>query len=387
MKTNLFRKNHSSSKWGMRIMRLALLLLPLLGRGLEGGFVLLAQTGVAVSGLAVNAGTVTFNVSWDRNAMPVELWSDTVWVFVDYNKNGVMERLPVTSATASAGTVTKIPNNDKGVWVTGNARDAGTFSATVQLFTTVKDVGGACVYGSNYPPVGEYNISVDKISISFTGTPPYDLVLEHETGSTITRLSGSDYDVPASYTVQSFSDKTGAPGLLNGIPPLAASARLWTVGSQIWSDVINVPECDHDAFTNSATVPYCRSYTVSGKKWYYYNWSYVNANKNTLCPSPWHVPTKDDFIALDIALGGTGLIRGNVAQTWITDKYITAWGATYGLGRSLGSDMIFTEFTHFWSANVDTTESAFFLEFNTVGWVGPQRSCCIETGYQVKCVK
>jgi hypothetical protein len=37
MKTNLFRKNHSSSKWGMRMMHLALLLLPLLGRGLGGG--------------------------------------------------------------------------------------------------------------------------------------------------------------------------------------------------------------------------------------------------------------------------------------------------------------------------------------------------------------
>jgi hypothetical protein len=39
-----------------------------------------AQNGVAVSNLVVTAGTVTFNVAWDRDAMPVALWSDTVWV-------------------------------------------------------------------------------------------------------------------------------------------------------------------------------------------------------------------------------------------------------------------------------------------------------------------
>jgi hypothetical protein len=93
--------------------------------------VLFAQNGVTVSNLAVDAGTVTFNVSWNRDAMQATPWSDTVWVFVDYNNNGTMERLSVTGATVSAGTVTKIPGNDKGVWVEGNARTQGSFSATV----------------------------------------------------------------------------------------------------------------------------------------------------------------------------------------------------------------------------------------------------------------
>jgi hypothetical protein len=57
--------------------------------------------GVKVSNLSVDAGTVTFNVSW-QTPMPMALWSDTVWVFVDYNDAGVMKRLPVTGATLTA---------------------------------------------------------------------------------------------------------------------------------------------------------------------------------------------------------------------------------------------------------------------------------------------
>jgi uncharacterized protein (TIGR02145 family) len=204
MKTKIFRKNK----------------FPLFWRGLGGGLLLLcpivlaAQNGVTVSNLAVNAGTITFNVNWNKATMPVEVWSDTVWVFVDYNDAGVMKRLPVADATASAGTVTKIAGNDKGVWVVGNARNAGSFSATVQLFTTTAGIAGACAYASNYPPVGKY-ISATKIS--FTGTPMYDIVIEDTDENTETRQSGNTFTVPPGYKLKSFSDKTGAPGIMKCI--------------------------------------------------------------------------------------------------------------------------------------------------------------------------
>jgi hypothetical protein len=201
------------------IARSAFILLLWLG----GGSMLFAQggNGVKVSDLAVNVGsatTVTFTVSW-QTPMPVDMWSDTVWVFVDYNNNGVMERLPVSGATATAGTVTRVTNNTKGVWIAGNARTNGTFSATVRLFSTLTGVAGVCAYASNYPPVQRF---VSDTRLSFTGTPPYDLVLKPTSGSTITRSTGADYDVPASYTVQSFTDRTGAPGkvLCGGAYPL-----------------------------------------------------------------------------------------------------------------------------------------------------------------------
>jgi hypothetical protein len=111
------------------------------------------------------------------------------------------------------------PGNDKGVWVVGNARTNGSFSATVQLLTTVNDIAGACVYGSNYPPVGKYTSTTN---ILFTGTPGYDIVLKDNGGATTTvSVNSSDYLIPNGYTVQSFTDKTGAPGTFHCIPPTA----------------------------------------------------------------------------------------------------------------------------------------------------------------------
>jgi hypothetical protein len=178
--------------------------------------------GVTVSGLVVTAGTATFNVSWQM-PMPVELWSDTVWVFVDYNNAGKMERLPLlpgatltdTSAPGE-GKVIEVENNDRGVWVVGNARSAGSFTATVKLLTATADLAGACVYASNYPPVAEY---VSPTQISFTGTTPYTVVLEDSGGGTITQLTGNLYVFSSDYTVKSFTDKTGASGLIKCLPP------------------------------------------------------------------------------------------------------------------------------------------------------------------------
>jgi hypothetical protein len=182
--------------------------------------VLVAQNGVKVQGLDIKSGIVTFEVSWDKDdpEMPMPtVWSDSVWVFVDYNDGGTMKRLPLLSgATLTAtsaegvGKVIEELGNDQGVWVVGNARSAGSFSAKVQLPTSVNNIGGACVYASNYPPVGVF---VDADGISFTGTPAYELVFRDGNGKPQNwPVSGGSFSVPGGFTLVSFSDKTGAPG-------------------------------------------------------------------------------------------------------------------------------------------------------------------------------
>jgi hypothetical protein len=183
---------------------------------------LAAQNGVTVSNLTVDAGTVTFNVQWTNDHAPGFLWSDTVWVFVDYNNKGVMERLPLLpgatlTATSPGGKVIEETDNNKGVWIAGNARTAGSFSATVKLLTSVSNVGGACAYGSNYPPVGEYKNNATEIS--FTGTPMYEISLTHSDGGTAIVKSGDTLLLPCDYTLTSFTDATGAPGRFNCISP------------------------------------------------------------------------------------------------------------------------------------------------------------------------
>ena len=238
MKTKFFRKTIQGRTTLSRVAHLSCLLILLTAT-----FCVAAQNGVTVSNLVMNAGTATFDVSWDKATMPVPLWSDTVWVFVDYNKNGVMTRLPLragatlTTHTApnDVGKVIEVPGNTDGVWVVGNARSAGNFSATVKLPTAAVPgtSPGACAYASNYPPVGKYTTAT---SVSFTGTPMYKIVLK-ETGGTgvLTEYSDGLYTIRAGYAIQSFTDATGAPGTfyctMPTIQTLLASAAGYCEGA------------------------------------------------------------------------------------------------------------------------------------------------------------
>jgi uncharacterized protein (TIGR02145 family) len=219
MKTNFFR-NNAFVKAGALVNRfLGKLGMTVL---LCSPVVLSAQNGVTVSNLNVNTGTVTFDVRWGDKLLP-DVWSDTVWVFVDYNAGGMMKRLPlrigssltVTSADGE-GQVIEVPGNDQGVWVVGNAKSAGSFSASVALYyNSATTVIGACVYASNYPPVAEY---VDG-KIKFTGTPMYKIVFKGTDGNLFDGVSEGTYTILAGETVDSFTDKTGAPGIMKCVPP------------------------------------------------------------------------------------------------------------------------------------------------------------------------
>jgi hypothetical protein len=207
---------------------------------------LLSQT---VSGLKVmpgaagSASTVTFDVEWTAASL-ITPWLDSMWVFVDYNKNGKMTRLLISGGTLTEHTATKagtgefIPENDMGAWVYGDARYAGSFSAKVELYTKETDIiiAGACAYASSYPPVGKY---VSDTKLGFTGTPMYEITLMHTDGSpTVTVEAGSTFLLPCSYTISSFTDKTGAPGILTCVPStdiynLTVSATTYCPGSVV----------------------------------------------------------------------------------------------------------------------------------------------------------
>jgi uncharacterized protein (TIGR02145 family) len=433
----------------------------------------------------VNAGTVRFNVSWKNTGMPT-LWSDTVWVFVDYNNAGKMERLPVTGATASAGTVTKIPDNDKGVWVAGDARTQGSFSATVQLITTVTEIAGACAYASNYPPVAKYNIAVENISISFTGTPPYELVLNTSSGTTSAQAY-STHNLFAGQTLQSFTDKTGAPGTFTCIPmsgnidfsaspyiiknqlatftvnknptvpPAAAvtytwsapgfspdahtgipytptapsssgtfpviltaysegycdlsvtkgvvvcdyelcavSAQTWMIDKQTWSAPLmkaqaGCTDVTDLGTTNPPTSALYRSSGLYSGSGYLYNWKCVyensdTANPNSLCPSPWRVPTRSDFITLDKALGGPGYNRVGESPEWIRNNYVGAWGSAYGGGASDNHFSFGDQHAFYWAKDGTGAEGECMVH-RADGVVYTSDSRFARYGFQVRCVK
>jgi uncharacterized protein (TIGR02145 family) len=170
-------------------------------------------------------------------------------------------------------------------------------------------------------------------------------------------------------------------------PPYAASTRTWTLGELTWSDYIQIPECNKSDYTNSRTEPYCRSNEHEGTLYYYYNYTYTSQNADVLCPSPWRLPEKDDFVNLDILLGGSGENRTGEDAEWIDSKYITEWGGRYG-GTANSSAVIETGTNgYYWSSTAVDNNRSQALFFGVNGNTSPQLTTTNHYGFQVRCIK
>jgi hypothetical protein len=193
--------------------------------------VALSAQNVSVSGFAVTAGspaTLTFKVEWTPTG------KDSVWVFADYNTAGTMKRLPLTAATASAGTVYRPGNSDQGAWVVAPG-GGGAFNATVTLFSnTPTGNAGMCAYAINHPPVGQFK-AFD--TISFTGTPPFEVTFADGGGTASVPTEAAKSYPFTGKTIAAFTDATQAPGVTRCKTPntytLTASAASYCQGAGV----------------------------------------------------------------------------------------------------------------------------------------------------------
>jgi uncharacterized protein (TIGR02145 family) len=155
-----------------------------------------------------------------------------------------------------------------------------------------------------------------------------------------------------------FTASDGTYTLTVAIPtPPSAGTKTYTCGTQTWSEPVKIAACAQSSFTNHYTTPYCRSYTYNGINYFYYNWAYVNANKGTMCPSPWHVPTITEFSALLSCLGNsTNGVYYPESSTWGGALAGSAdWSTMYQVGS----------YGPYWSATVRDTDYAYFMYFMT----------------------
>ncbi len=179
---------------------------------------------VAITNLKVNANNeITFDISWGGSAGSptgrTAPWSDTVWVFVDYFNmdKQQMWRLPIssarlTNASWAGAKVRMIAGNNAGFYVEGDARNSGAGTASVSL-TPEGDYpsGGVrpCVYVTDYPPTGEYNLSGSSVTAILTGTAPYSV----QYSDNLTEIvNGSSFTLPAGKSVATVVDATGSEG-------------------------------------------------------------------------------------------------------------------------------------------------------------------------------
>ncbi len=166
-----------------------------------------------------------------------------------------------------------------------------------------------------------------------------------------------------------------------------ATSETWTVGTQIWSDAVQTTICsgktDFDGGTTGSYLAACRS--NPDYKGDLFSWEMINQYKDYLCPNGWRVPTKDDFVALDIALGGTG--ENSQSDATLLDRYLTTWGGSYG-GRA-NSGALFDQGSnaYYWSQTESTAVNSYHSCLLSSGTIYPQNYNNKNLGYALRCVR
>jgi len=146
------------------------------------------------------------------------------------------------------------------------------------------------------------------------------------------------------------------------------SDRTWTIGNQTWSDAVTTTACQKQTFNggNRAYVNNQWSYNFysdcrsnPGFSGNLFSWCAVVRFQDQLCPHPWRVPTVQDFVVLDIALGGTGSLQA-VTPRFVIDNYINRWGGVFS-GVASESELYDSgTWGHYWSQSGQTGTNYMF---------------------------
>jgi len=137
-----------------------------------------------------------------------------------------------------------------------------------------------------------------------------------------------------------------------------ATDSTWTISgngiSQIWSDAVQTTVCRNKTTFNGNNID-CRSNPE--QKGDLFSWHAVNEYKNELCPAPWRIPTMQDFIDLDIALGGTGRTRNDLE--FINSNYLNSavfGGTLAGYCNTVGNLLHQGSFAGYWCSDANIND-------------------------------
>jgi len=168
-----------------------------------------------------------------------------------------------------------------------------------------------------------------------------------------------------------------------------ATSQTWTVSgngiTQVWSDAVVVSLGEKTAYDGSKS----DFRSNPGYKGNLFSFHAVEQHKAKLCPAPWRVPARQDFIDLDKALGGTGT-NGNKGEAY-RDKYLNVWGGQYsGFCSTTGSldGQGYAGYYHSQTGR-DLTSYAYHMRFisGAAGSVEPDTWNQRYFGYTVRCVR
>jgi len=178
-----------------------------------------------------------------------------------------------------------------------------------------------------------------------------------------------------------------------------ATDSIWTISGngifQIWSDAVQTDYCSNKTEFDGGVWDWNKrfeSFNVDCRSnpdflGDLFSWRAVNKLGSELCPYPWRVPTEQDFIRLDIALGGTGEFQ---IDSILRDRYINDWGGAFG-GRSYKCGRLLEQgvWARYWSrSEIRTTNAMSSLYFiSTFGAVNPRFRVIENYGMSLRCVR
>ncbi|MDR0692604.1 MAG: hypothetical protein LBF69_06165 [Prevotellaceae bacterium] len=295
-----------------------------------------------IYGIAINSNTTwlatvnTETAAWCALTDAGAIGNGVVTVHVA-NNTTLDTRVAAITVTATAGTLSKQ------VAVTQSAG-----ALTLEVHPTTIDAGGSiAAYPIGVACNGTWTATVNSAATSWC-----TLVNTNATGNgtvtvNVTENQGTTNRATTVTVTSGALQKTIAIQQVPATPPGAVTTKTWVFGSQLWSDAIHISGCNKPDFVDSNTNPDCRSYTEGANTWYYYNFPYVKANAGNLCPSPWRVPTQEDFNTLVSHTDWSGLSN--------------AWGSSGGYVWS-GGPML-TGFAHYGSSTEYSAENAYELYY------------------------
>jgi uncharacterized protein (TIGR02145 family) len=233
----------------------------------------------------------------------------------------------------------------------------------------------------------------------------YGLVTGLMPGSTVVAVSLNDGEFADSCEVTVVSAcNYNTPGWGSSLGTVSfVSPAQWTIVrdsiTQIWSDAVQATGCNKTTFAGGLNGNYiadCRS--NSGYSGDLFSWCAVARFGDVLCPGNWRVPTKEDFVNLDIALGGSGLNRGVGATDAVLLKYLASSGSVNQFWNGAFNGMCSTDGTltnqgvsaYYWSSEEILGTVAYYLFFsnnNSLGNIYPQQTLTKTVGLSVRCIQ
>jgi len=169
-----------------------------------------------------------------------------------------------------------------------------------------------------------------------------------------------------------------------------ATGQTWKISGngiiQVWSDAVEIIDAKDTYEGYNLTDGFRIDFRSNlGRKGSLFSWRAVVETAN-ICPEGWRVPTVQDFIDLDIAMGGTGQRRADL--TFVEDKYLALWGGAFGgLCNSVGTLDDQGSWAYYWSATEDNATNARYLRFDTNGFINPQYWYYKSRGFTLRCVR